>query len=54
MKNFIKLKFVISEGHNELPANDSTEQCGSPSVEHLISTLFETEHKKWGEFVGLY
>jgi len=46
LKNYIKLKFVIREGHNELPANDSTEQCGGHSAEHLISTVFEIEHKK--------
>jgi len=46
LKNYIKLKFVIREGHNALPANDSTEQCGGHSVEHLISAVFETEHRK--------
>jgi hypothetical protein len=29
-----------------LPANDPTEQCGGHSAEHLISTVFEIEHKK--------
>jgi hypothetical protein len=50
LKNYIKLKFIIREGHNELPANDSTEQCGGHSVEHLVCTVFEIELKKLGEF----
>jgi hypothetical protein len=44
LKNSIKLKFVIREGYYELLGNDSTEQCGSHTVHHLISIDFGREH----------
>lgn len=40
----IKLKFVIREGSHERLGNDCTEQCGSHTLEHLISTEIGTEH----------